>query len=113
MTSQSTVTVYSPRAFMSHTVRRLRPMSRSISMERPLRAEVSRRERVVVEQGSIAYSALTQPAWASLRHLGTPSSMVAQQMSFVAPNSTWQEPDAWGITARVRVTGRMPPSGRP
>ena len=98
---------------MSHTVRRLRPMRRSISMERPLRAEVSRRERVVVEQGSIAYSALTQPAWASLRHLGTPSSMVAQQMSFVAPNSTWQEPDAWGITARVRVTGRMPPSGRP
>mgnify|MGYP000721368911 CR=1 FL=1 len=67
ITSQSTVTVYSPRRFMLTTVRRLRPIKRSISMERPLRLACSRLQRLPVDAGSIAYSAVTQPALAPLR----------------------------------------------
>ena len=112
MTSQSTVTVCSPSAFMFTTVRRLRPIRRSISMERPLRLDVSRRVRRLVEAGSMAYSAVTQPCRLALRQPGTPSSMVAAQSTLVSPNSTRQEPSAFFITSRVRLTGRIASAAR-
>ena len=106
ITSQSTVTMVSPMAFRSTTVRRLRPIRRSISIERPLRPRYSRGVRLLPEAGSMAYSAVTQPACAPLRQRGTVSSTVAAQITFVSPNSTMQEPAAFLRTLRVSVTGR-------
>ena len=113
MTSQSTVTVHSPRRRMSHTVRRLRPIRRSISIERPLRPWYSRRVRREVEAGSIAYSAVTQPSCEPLRQPGTPSSIVAEHSTRVSPNSAMHEPWAFFITSRVRRTGRISSKARP
>ena len=113
ITSQSTVTVYSPSAFMLTTVRRLRPIKRSISMERPLRLACSRLQRLPVDAGSIAYSAVTQPALAPLRQPGTPSSMVAAHSTRVSPNSARHEPWACFMTPRVSLTGRSSFAARP
>ena len=116
MTSQSTVMVNSPRWSRSHTARRLRPMSRSISMERPLRPLYSRFVRDEVEAGSIAYSAVTQPFRLARRHAGSDSSIVAVHMTRVSPNSDRHEPWAFFITSLVSLTGRISlfarPSGR-
>ncbi len=112
-TSQSTVTVYSPRARRLVTVRRLRPIRRSISIERPFRAPVSRLERRLVDAGSIAYSAVTHPARLARRHAGSPSSMVAAHSTLVSPNSTRHEPSACFITSRVSLTGRIASAARP
>ncbi len=62
-TSQSRTMVFSPRALVSMTARRLRPMSRLISWVRPPMRPLtlSRSERVLVARGSMAYSAVTQP----------------------------------------------------
>ena len=116
MTSQSTVMVNSPRWSRSQTARSERPMRRSISIERPLRPLYSRLVRVLVEAGSIAYSAVTQPLRLALRQAGRLSSMVAVHMTRVSPNSAKHEPWAFFMTSRVRVTGRIwslaRPSGR-
>src|SRR3954463_1848418 len=55
----------------------------------------SRSERGLVEAGSMAYSAVTQPSPDPLRQRGTPSAAEAAQSTRVLPNSTSTEPAAW------------------
>ncbi len=76
-------------------------------MLRPLRPLYSLFDLRFVEAGSIAYSAVTQPACCPLRHLGTPSSTVAEHSTRVSPNSARHEPSAFFITPGVRLTGRI------
>ena len=92
ITSQSIHTVCSPSLLRSVTARSERPTSRWISCERPLGPRFSRPMRVLVERGSIPYSAVTQPSCWPLRNCGTLSSTVAVQITLVAPNSTSTEP---------------------
>ena len=106
ITSQSTHTVRSPSLLRSMTARSARPTSRWISCERPLGPRFSRGVRVLVDRGSIAYSAVTQPWPCPLRKGGTLSSTDAVQMTLVAPNSTSTEPSGWRRKSRVIVTGR-------
>ena len=96
ITSQSRITVRSPRACMSTTERRLRPMSRCISWVRPpiLPRSLSRGVRVTVERGSMAYSAVTQPRPELRSQPGTPCSMVALVSTRVLPSETSTEPSA-------------------
>ena len=74
-----------------------RPTSREISWVRPpMRPRTdSRSVRVLVEPGSMAYSAVTQPRPEPLRHRGTPSEADATQSTRVRPNSTSTDPAAW------------------
>lgn len=71
-----------------------RPISRLISCVRPLRRPFtdSRSERVCVADGSIAYSAVSQPRPEPLRHRGTPSVTLAVHMTLVPPNSINTDP---------------------
>ena len=71
-------------------------MRRWISCVRPLclPREASRSVRVLVERGSMPYSAVTQPRPESLRNGGTRSSTVALHSTWVSPNSTSTEPSA-------------------
>ena len=95
-TSQSSVTVRSPRARRSTAARSERPIRRWISSVRPLclpRA-ASRAERVWVARGSIPYSAVTQPSPLPRMNDGTPSSTLAVTSTRVSPNSTSTEPSA-------------------
>src|SRR4051812_613420 len=77
----------------------------------------SRSDRVCVDRGSIAYSAVTQPRPLPLRHRGTPSVTDAAHSTRVAPNSTNTDPSAWSSQSRVITTERNSlsarPSGRP
>src|SRR3954468_8017838 len=97
------------------TARSERPMSREISCVRPPMRPLtdSRSERVLVDAGSIAYSAVTQPSPEPLRHRGTPSDAEAAQSTRVRPNSTSTEPAAWSSQLRVIVIGRSSSSARP
>src|SRR6188768_110978 len=97
------------------TARRDRPIRRLISWVRPpiLPFTDSRSERVLVEAGSIAYSAVTQPRPEPLRQRGTPSDAEAAQSTRVPPNSTSTEPAAWSSQLRVMVIGRSSSSARP
>src|SRR5206468_9735851 len=113
MTSQSTQTVRSPILARSTTARRARPTRRWISCERPLGPRFSRGVRVLVERGSIAYSAVTQPSPCPFRNGGTLSSTDAVQMTLVAPNSTSTEPSGCKRKSRVTVTGRSWSGPRP
>ena len=99
--------VYSPRRLRSTTERSERPIRRSISMERPLRLARSRLVRRLVDAGSMAYSAVTQPARELRRQAGTPSSTVAVHRTRVSPNVTRHDPSAFFIMLRSRVTGRI------
>src|SRR3954454_6730509 len=92
-----------------------RPTSREISWVRPpIRPRTdSRSERVLVDAGSIAYSAVTQPSPLPLRHRGTPSDADAAHSTRVRPNSTRTDPAAWSSQCRVNVTGRSSSSARP
>jgi len=74
---------------------------------------LSRGVRVVVERGSIAYSAVTQPWPWPLRNGGTLSSSEAAQMTLVSPNSTRTEPSGWRRKSRVIVIGRSWSGRRP
>ena len=94
ITSQSMVTVRSPRASMSTTARSDLPMSRWISTERPSRRPTSRCRRVSVERGSIPYSAVTQPRFWPRRKPGTPSSTEAAHSTRVAPVWIIADPSA-------------------
>src|ERR1700709_2339306 len=89
------------------TARSDRPISREISWVRPpiLPRTDSRSERVLVEAGSMAYSAVTQPRPDPLRQRGTPSEAEAAQSTRVRPNSTRTDPAAWSSQWRVIVTG--------
>src|SRR4051794_24403960 len=92
-----------------------RPTSREISWVRPpIRPRTdSRSERVLVDAGNIAYSAVTQPSPLPLRQRGTPSEADAAHSTRVRPNSTRTDPAAWSSQRRVRVTGRSSSSARP
>ncbi len=52
----------------------------------------SRSLRSWVADGSIAYSAVSQPSPDPLRHRGTPPTTDAAQITFVPPNSTSTDP---------------------
>ena len=86
-TSQSTVMVNSPISLMSQTARKERPMSRWISLVRPLTLPrvTSRSVRSLVARGSMAYSAVTQPMPLSRRQRGTPAATDAAQSTLVSP----------------------------
>src|SRR4051794_15957654 len=73
----------------------------------------SRSERVLVADGSIAYSAVTQPRPESLRQRGTPTEAEAAHSTFVRPNSTRTEPAGWSCHPRVNLMGRSSSSARP
>ena len=117
ITSQSRITVRSPRACMSTTERRLRPISRWISWVRPpiLPRSLSRGVRVTVDRGSMAYSAVTQPRPELRSQPGTPGSMVALVSTRVFPRETNTDlPRSernWG-SARGAVSGGTRPPGR-
>jgi hypothetical protein len=115
ITSQSRITVRSPRAFMSTTERRLRPIRRWISWVRPpiLPRSLSRGVRVTVERGSMAYSAVTQPRPELRSQPGTPCSMVALVRTRVLPSETSTEPSAVWTKPGVRESGRSWPGVRP
>ena len=84
-TSQSTVIERSPRASRSTTARRLRPISRWISVVRPSTLPTSRRLRGLVLPGSMLYSAVTQPRPLPAIHGGTVGSTLAVQSTVVRP----------------------------
>src|SRR5262245_44426603 len=108
ITSQSTVICRSPSAGRSSTARRLRPISRWISMVRPLclPADASRRVRSEVARGSMPYSAVTQPRACPLSQGGSRSSSVAVTRTWVSPNFTKQEPSAYFTTPRSSEMAR-------
>ena len=108
-TSQSSTMVFSPSALVSMMARRLRPISRLISCVRPptLPLRDSRSERVLVERGSISYSAVTQPVPLPLSQRGTPSVNDAATSTRVRPNSTSTLPSAWSSQLRVMRTSRV------
>ena len=109
MTSQSMVIWRSPSASRSTTARSARPIRRWISLERPssLSDWMSRFLRVLVERGSIAYSAVTQPRPLPSRKGGTFSSTDAVQMTLVLPISASTEPSAYMVNPVVSLTGRI------
>ena len=114
ITSQSSVIWRSPSTLRSTTVRRLRPMSRWISMVRPEGRPVviSRRVRSCVARGSMLYSAVTQPRPWPLSQGGARSSRLAAQSTCVSPNFTKQEPSACFSTPRSRLTRRSSSAAR-
>ncbi|GAA5111137.1 hypothetical protein GCM10025762_19760 [Haloechinothrix salitolerans] len=71
-----------------------RPISREISCVRPpiLPFTDSRALRVLVLDGSIAYSAVTQPSPEPVRQRGTPSDTLAAHNTLVLPNSINTDP---------------------
>ena len=81
-TSASTWIVQGPSARVSTAARRLRPISRWISVERP---SAPRDLRVGVLPGSIAYSAVSQPTPFPSRNGGTLSDICAVTSTAVAP----------------------------
>ena len=93
-TSQSSAMVFSPSARRSITARSERPISRLISCVRPPTRPLtdSRSLRVLVAEGSIAYSAVSQPSPEPLRQRGTPSVTLAAHSTRVSPNSTSADP---------------------
>ena len=100
-TSQSTVMVRSPNAAMSTTARKLRPISRWISVVRPsTRPSRSRLFRGAVLPGSMLYSAVTQPRPVPAIHGGTCALTLAVHRTVVPP--------AWYSTlpGAVRVNRR-------
>src|SRR4051795_9189496 len=114
-TSQSRTIVFSPNALVSTTARSARPTSREISCVRPPSRPLtdSRSERVFVERGNIAYSAVTQPSPLPCRQRGTPVVTLAAHNTRVRPNSTSTEPSAWSSQPRVSTTGRRASGARP
>ena len=72
-------------------------MSREISWVRPptLPRTDSRPERSEPARGSMAYSAVTQPAPPPLRQRGTPSVKEAAHRTRVRPKVTRTLPSAW------------------
>ena len=107
--------MFSPNAFVSTTARRDRPTSREISWVRPPMRPLtdSRSERVFVDRGSIAYSAVTHPVPCPLSQRGTPSVNDAAHSTRVRPNSTRTLPSAWSSQFRVIRTSRVWSAERP
>ena len=67
---------------------------------------VGRSLRVLVDRGSMAYSAVTQPSPLPRRQRGTSSLTLAAQSTRVLPNSTSTEPSACSSQFRVILTSR-------
>ena len=110
-TSQSRVIVRSPSAVRSTAWRSDLPISRWISTLRPSFLMPSRFFRSVVEAGSIAYSAVTQPWPLPFRKGGTASSTLAVQITRVFPVAIRQLPYAVCTKSVSMLTGRFS-SGR-
>src|SRR3954463_1640394 len=108
ITSQSSVSVLVPSAAVSTAARSDRPISRWISIVRPLcfPLAASRADRVCVDLGSIPYSAVTHPTPFPIRWGGTFSSTEHVTSTLVLPNSTWADPSAWMETPVTSFTGR-------
>src|ERR1039458_6550037 len=108
MTSQSMITVRSPRALMSTAARMERPIRRWISCVRPEGRPLvtSRGVRLAVARGSIEYSAVTQPFPLLRRNGGTVSSTVAAHKTCVFPTLINAEPSAVMRQPVVICTGR-------
>ena len=96
ITSQSIQTVLSPSFSRSTILRSHRPMSLWISCVRPesFPLDASLVVLVFVDEGSIEYSAVTQPCPLSRRKEGTLLSMEAEQSTRVPP--IWKRTDPWG-----------------
>src|SRR5919198_669281 len=90
--------------------RRLRPMRRWISTERPSGRPLltSRRLRSLVEAGSIPYSAVTQPRPEPARNRGTDSSTDAVQITRVSPAEMRADP----VAVRTKQASRFAPPVR-
>src|SRR5215469_5543918 len=114
-TSQSIMIEFSPSAFRSMQARSDRPISREISCVRPpIRPFTdSRSLRVLVDLGSIAYSAVIQPSPLPRRQRGTSSRTLAAHSTRVAPNSTSTEPSACSSQPLVIFISRSWPGRRP
>src|SRR5271165_5749453 len=114
-TSQSIVTVRSPKPLRSTTARKARPIKRCISWVRPvcLPRAASRAERVWVARGSMPYSAVTQPCCCPRRNDGTVSSTLAVQSTRVSPKLTSTEPSACLVKERWKATARSSSGARP
>src|SRR5690554_6342461 len=69
--------------------------------------------RSFVERGSIAYSAVTQPAPLPESHLGTPGVKDAVHKSLVRPKEMSALPSACSLHPRSIVTGRNSLAARP
>jgi hypothetical protein len=95
--------------------RRARPINLLISCVRPPKRPLtdSRSLRVCVEDGSIAYSAVSQPSPEPLRQRGTPSTTLAAQSTRVRPHSINTEPAGHCWYPRVMRTSRNASSVRP
>src|SRR5699024_10049670 len=107
--------VFSPSASRSMTARRERPIRREISWVRPpiFPLTDSRGERVLVERGSIAYSAVTQPEPEPCFQRGTPAVKEAAHSTRVRPNSISALPSAWSSQPRLMRTSRSWSGVRP
>ena len=79
---------------MSVTERSERPMRRWISWVLPFAPERSRRVRVCVARGNIAYSAVTHPEPLASRQGGTSVLTDAVQSTRVAPVDIMHDPSA-------------------
>ena len=114
-TSQSTAMVRSPTMPRSTTLRRLRPMSRWISIVRPdwRPRTASRAVRVGVAPGSMLYSAVSQPRPEPRSQRGTPSLSEAVQSTIVSPSAIRADPAANLATAGSMITGRSSSALRP
>src|SRR5262245_11514645 len=100
---------------MSTTARRLRPISRWISLVRPEGRPLatSRALRVCVARGSIEYSAVTQPLPLPTRNGGTRDSTEAATSTRVSPSESSAEPSANLSSPVVMVRGRSAFTARP
>src|SRR3954452_373085 len=107
--------VFSRSPLKSMQPRNARPTRREISWVRPPSRPFtdSRSERVFVERGNIAYSAVTQPSPLPCRQRGTPVVTLAAHSTRVRPNSTSTDPSAWSSQPRVSTTGRSASGARP
>ena len=94
-----------------------RPMRRWISTDRPsgLPRALSRGLRSCVEYGSIEYSAVSHPPLTpcSFIQRGTPSLIIALQITRVLPKDASTEPWALGAIPGSKKTGRSAWKGRP
>ena len=93
-----------------------RPISRWISTDRPSGLPPSRRFRVVVDDGSIAYSAVSHPPAPgpfAFSHGGRSFSIIAVHNTRVCPNDASTDPPACRVKCRANDTGRRSSGARP
>ena len=106
-TSQSTVIWRAPSASRFATARRLRPMSRWISVVRPSTLDRSLRFLGLVLPGSILYSAVIHPFSEFRIQGGTSSETLAVQRTTVPPLWYRTLPGVWFVNLRFTLTGRI------